>query len=462
MASISFPGIASGLDTAAIVDALMEVQAIPRTLLQRKADDRGVIIANLQTLNAQLQTLTTRAGDLTSATALAAFTSTASSDAITVTARPGAQASSLDVVVDQVARAHTVVTAGYTQWPADPPTLTIVDGSGELHEITARGTSLAEIAAAINDAGVPVTATTVRGGTDANGDPIYRLQLVANSTGAASSFQVFRGTAADVAAGTATDLSSETGAAVTQPGQDASIRLYAGTAAEQTVTSATNTFVDLLPDIDVTVRSAQSDPLSLVVTADTAASAKTAKAFIDEVSAVLNRIDTGSKATVAEGQATVLGVYTGDSTVRGLRNALANAVIAPVDGVSPSSIGISVDRYGKLTFDADAFAEAVAADPKRVEAFFAGIAGRVEEVGTTYSDRYDGFLTTRITGQQAEVRSLDQQIGRMDVRLEKRRGTLEAQFLRMETMMAQWNAQSSYLAQQIASLPTFNNSGKKS
>ncbi|WP_240482486.1 flagellar filament capping protein FliD [Microbacterium sediminis] len=456
MPSISFPGLASGLDTAAMVDALMEVQAIPRILLQQKADDRGVIVSNLQALNSQLQTLTTRAGDLTSATALAAFTSTASSDAVSVTARPGAQASSLDVVVDRVAKAHTVVSAGYAQWPTEPATLTIVDGAGELHEITAQGTSLTEIAAAINDAGVPVTATTVRGGTDANGDPIYRLQLVANSTGAASAFQVFRGTAAEVTAGTATDLATEAGAAVTQQGQDAAIRLYAGTAAEQTITSARNTFTDLLPDVDVTVRTAQAEPVSLSVTVDTAASAKTVKTFIDEISAVLNRIDTGSKATVAEGETTVLGVYTGDSTVRGLRNALANAVIAPIDGVSPSSIGISVDRYGELTFDEEAFADAMAADPARVEAFFAGIAGRVEEVGTTYSDRYEGFLTTRITGQQSEVRSLDRQIESMDVRLEKRRATLEAQFLRMETMMAQWNAQSTYLSQQIASLPTYS------
>jgi len=456
MPSISFPGIGSGLDTAAIVDALMEVQAIPRTLLQQKAQDRGVVIANLQALNSQLQSLTTRAGDLTSATALAAFTTTTSSDAVSVTARAGAQPSSLDIVVDRVATAHTVVTAGLAQWPSDPPTLTIVDGAGEPHEITARGTSLTEIAAAINDAGVPVTATTVRAGTDADGDPIYRLQLVANATGAASAFRVYDGTAAAVEAGTATDLAAQPGAAVTQQGQDASIRLYAGTGAEQTITSASNTFTDLLPGVDVTVRTAQPEPVSLTVTADTAASAKTVKAFIDEISAVLNRIDTGSKATIAEGENTVLGVYTGDSTVRGLRGALANAVIHPLDGVSPSSIGISVDRYGELTFDEKAFAEALAADPDRVERFFAGIAERVEDVGTRYSDRYEGFLTTRITGQQAEVRSLDQQIERMDVRLEKRRGTLEAQFLRMETMMAQWNAQSTYLAQQIAALPTYS------
>jgi flagellar hook-associated protein 2 len=459
--SLSLDGLASGLDTTALIDALMDVQAIPRTLLQNKADDKGVVISHLQTLNTSLQDLLTKATGAKKADSLAAYTATSSSDAVAVTASAGAAASRMEVVVDRVATAHTVVTSALTEWPEQPPTLTLVDAEGNQTEIVAVGTSLTEVAAAINKAGAPVTAQVVSAGVDANGDPLQRLQLVANASGAAGTFQLYRGDAASVDAGTAVDLATEPGAAVVAQGQDAQVRLWAGTAAEQVVTSSTNTFDDLMPGIDVTVSKVTSEPVTVSVSADTAASAKTAKSFVDSIAAVLKRIDEGSKATVGgAGESTTLGVYTGDSTVRALRRALADAVQYPVDGVSPSSIGISIDRYGVLTFDAEKFEAAMADDPALVESVFTGIATRVETVADQYSDRYDGLLTSRITGQESEVDALEDQIERWDLRLEQRRATLERTYASLETMLSQMQSQQAYLTTQLSALPSYD-TGKK-
>lgn len=457
----SIDGLVSGLKTTEMIKALMDVQAIPRSLLRAKMDDKDTVISQLQTLNTSIQDLATRAGKFTKPDAVALFTGRASSDAVSVKVGTGAAPLSTEVVVDRLAQAHAVVTAPFTSWPDDPPVLTVENAAGERVQVTAASASARDIARALTDADLGITATAVP--VTVAGVAQYRLQLTATDTGAAGAFRVYRGDVAAVQAGTATDLSTPPGAAVTSTGTDAQVRLWAGTPAEQVVTSATNTFTGLFPGVDVSVSKASATPVQITVGADTEGRAKAAGEFIDGIASILARIAKGSTATVATdaGGTTKLGVFTGDSTVRALRQALGDAVQHPIGGVSPSSIGISIDRYGVLAFDEKKFGEAVAADPDRVTSLLAGVAARVEETATAYSDRYDGLLTARITGQQDEVKALGDQIGRWDVRLEQRKATLERTYARLETMMSQMQAQSSYLASQLDSLRG-SGSGSKS
>lgn len=453
---LSLDGLVSGLDTTSLIKALMDVQAIPRNLLNSKMTDKGVIISNLQSLNSSIQELATKAKDAAAPGAMARFTTTSASPAVTVTAGAGASPVAAEIVVDRVASRHTVVTAAYATWPDDPPVITVQSSSGERMQITADSTSPQDIARAISGAGVGVTAQAIAAGTDADGDPAYRLQLTAAEAGADGAFQIFRGDIAAVDAGTASDLAVEAGAAVVSTGADAQLRLWAGTAAEQTVTSSSGTFSDLFPGVDLTVTGPAQGPVTITVARDTAAQAKAHGEFITGIAKILERIANGSKATIAEnaGDATTLGVFTGDSTVRALRQALADAVQHPVDGGSPSTIGISIDRYGVLSFDQERFTAALADDPAKVAAVFSGVAARVQSVAETYSDKYDGLLTSRITGQQSETKSLSDQIERWDVRLAQRKATLERTYARLETQLAQLQSQSAYLTSQLASLPT--------
>jgi flagellar hook-associated protein 2 len=78
----------------------------------------------------------------------------------------------------------------------------------------------------------------------------------------------------------------------------------------------------------------------------------------------------------------------------------------------------------------------------------------VQGVAETYSDKYDGLLTSRISGQEREVTALGEQIERWDVRLAQRKATLERTYARLETQLAQLQSQSQYLTSQLASLPT--------
>lgn len=444
-------GLVSGLKTDELITALMDVAAIPKKLIANKITDRGAVITNLQSLNTSLQNLVEKAKTAARETSLAAFTASSSSDSVTVTAGAKASAFSTGIVVDAVASAHSVITAagGAGAWGGS---FTLVAADGTQKAIAPAGTGPQDLAKAINAAKAGVTATVVPAGTDADGAPLSRIQLTATATGEKAAFALHRGTAADLAAGTATDIAAEPGAALLAQGSDARIRLFAGTAAEQTLTNASNT-IRIGDDIDVTVTEASASPVVVSVALDAKAQSAKAESFVREIASLLTRIDNGSKATVgAVGQATTLGVFTGDSTVRALRTALAEAVQHPVGGISPSTIGITVSDKGVLSFDADRFAAALADDPEKTQAVFSGVAGRLEDVSTTYSDKYDGLLTQRITGQETEVKTLKTQVERWDVRLEQRRATLERTYSQLEVQLSKLQSQSSWLSSQLAGL----------
>ena len=449
---MNIDGLASGLKTKEVIDALMSVAAIPKTLVTNKITDRATIISNLQSLNTSLQSLADKAKTAASATSLARFTATSSTEAVTVTAGDKARAFSTAVVVDTLAVAHAVVTApGAADAFAGPFTLVAADGT--VTEISPTGSAPGDLVAAINAAGAGVTATVVPGGRGADGQHLSRVQITASTTGEDAAFTLHRGSAADIAAGTGVDVATETGAAIVGQGTDAVIRLFAGTAAEQKVTSSTNSFTGIGEGIDLTVRAVSAKPVTITVAADAKAQSDTAAAFVKDIATLLTRIDNGSKATIAApGAATTLGVFTGDSTVRALRGALAGAVQNPVDGISPSTIGIRVDKAGALAFDQDAFAAAMTADPARTQAVFSAVSERVQAVTAQYSDKYDGLLTQRITGQQTEVKTLQQQVERMDLRLDMRRATLERTYSAMEVRLSGLQSQSSWLTSQLAAL----------
>lgn len=444
-------GLVSGLKTEELIKALMDVSAIPKTLITNKIADRNSVITNLQSLNKTLQELVDKAKTAAAPTSLASFTASSSSETVTVTAGAKASAFSTAIVVDAVATSHSVVTAaaGATAWGG---TFTLVGSDGEAIEVTPVGTGPQDLAKAINASKAGVSATVVPAGTDADGKPLSRIQLTSSATGEVGAFTAYRGTAAQVAGGTAADLVGEPGAAVLTQGADARIRLFAGTAAEQTLNSASNT-ISVGEGIEVTVTRVSAEPVTVSVARDAKKQSATAEAFVKEIAALLTRIDNGSKATVGEvGETTTLGVFTGDSTVRNLRGALANAVQHPVDGVSPSSIGITVSDKGVLSFDADKFAAALAEDPEGTQELFSSVSARVQTVTTQYSDKYDGLLTQRITGQEDEVKTLKTQVERWDVRLEQRRATLERTYAQLEVQLSKLQSQSSWLTSQLAGL----------
>ena len=461
---ISLPGLASGLDSTALIKAMMDVERLPQLQLQKKVNTSQILTTTLQALNSRIASLSENAKTFAKADALDLFKTSSSSDKVTATAANGAGNAELSLNVTATAQKHSAVTATMTA-TAGPSVLTVTADDGTRTEITAGSASLDDVIKAVNNSDTGITATKVSAGKDAiTGESLYRLQFTSKETGAAAAFQVHAGTEADTAAGTAPDLFAAPGAAVLQTGKDAEVVLYAGTAAEQTITSSTNTFKDILPGVEVTVSGITTEPGTLSITRDTEATSDKAKSLVDSLNYVFNYIKANTAVTSSTNgngaTSTKGGVLIGDSTVRTVQNAIMTAAIAPIDGKSPSEFGIEVTKTGTIEFNAEKFAAAMEADPQAVENALTTIAGRVDAAAVNASDKYDGLITSKITGQEKMVRSLGDQILNWDKRIATREATLKKVYNNLEVMMSRMNSQMSYLQSQISGLPSFNQNNK--
>jgi flagellar hook-associated protein 2 len=461
MATFGIDGLVSGLDTTALINQLMQVEAAPKTLLTQKSTATKSFVTALQGLNTRLVSLADSAKTAATAASWSVWTATSSTTGVTATAGATAQPSTLSFTVDAVAAAQVSVSAAVPDdsslVTAIPPAVTVKASDGTLVTVSPTTGSLSDIAKALNDAATAgVKATVVR---VTNGEiPTYRLQFTGTSTGTDGTFEVYAGTSAEVTAGTATRIDTQTVTAAA----NAEITLWKGVVGlEQTFNQSSNTFTGLMTGVDVTVSAVTgvSDPPATVTIArDDAALAKLASGLIGSLGVVLSEITSRTLTTTTtntDGTTSVTGgIFSGDSAVRNMREKLLSAASYPVDGSSPWDVGIKTAKDGTFTFDEAKFATALAADPAKVQSVVSQIAARVQEVATSVSDPIDGTLTLKIQGQQRLVTDYGKQIDDWDRRLAVRRASLERTYSALEVTLSNLKAQSTWLTSQLAALST--------
>jgi flagellar hook-associated protein 2 len=460
MPNASIGGLVSGLDTATIITQLLQLEARPQTMLKSRVSTEEKVVTALQGLNAKLASIATKAGDLAKASGWSAVKATSSTDKVTVTAGASAIPGTVTVDVVDVATAATstyTTAASATATGQSGATLTIsyTDPSKGSVSVSAGDGSLQSIANAINaDAKTGLQASLVRaGGTDTA--PTYQLVVTSKQTGQSSGFTIDDGSGNFL--GGSTPLSTG--------GTDATIKLN-GTQLKQ----ASNTFVGVMPGVDVTITAgSETTSATISVERDVTSLADSVKGMVDAVNAALDEIGTltAYDATTKKG-----GLLAGDSTMRSLRNQLLETVSRGVQVASPSggtttetlaSVGIEVDRYGKLTFDEATFTSAYAADPAKTQALLAGtdpasgtdtgFADKLAALGKAFSDSIDGTLTSAIKGRQSAVKGMQDDIADWDVRLAAKQVTLQRQYTALESALGKLQSQGTWLAGQIASLP---------
>ncbi|TFD51401.1 flagellar hook-associated protein [Cryobacterium sp. Hh11] len=454
--SLAIDGLVSGLDTTSLINSLMQLEAVPQSLLKSKVSESQTFITALQGLNSAVASLATTAATAAKSDSLDLFSASSSSSKLTATVATGASASQIDIVVDRTAQSQVSVSDAMPSWPG--ANFTITSASGGSTFIGASSGNLDDVVAAVNSADAGVKAVKVSAGT-VDGVPQFRLQFTATSTGAASAFTITQPTNGTAA----TTDPAMTGLTTTRTAEDAAVTLWAGTSAAQTITSSTNNFENLLPGVSVTVSGASTDPISLTVARNTSGASKIAETLVSSLNTVFANISTKSavvNSTDSGGNPIVSGgVFTGDSSVRDVGQRLLLAASMPVNGRSPSEIGISITRNGTMEFDSAKFSAALIADPEAVQATLTEIASRVEAAAKSASDKYDGQITSRITGQESMVKDLGSQIENWDLRLASRRSGLERTYSALEVQLSALNSQQDWLTSQIASLPSYN-SGK--
>ena len=343
-------GLASGLDTNAIIAGLMDVERIPIDQLEARK-------SGYQAKDQAWQEVTTRFSAIRSAldavkdtSDLNSFVTAASSNAsaVSATATGAAAVGAMSFTVDQLAAAHQVVStadlgAADSLVGAGDFTITI---DGQDHVVTAdASTTLTGLAQAINamDAGVDAAVLQID-------DTTFKLMLTAESTGASNQFT----TSATIGSLATTD--------VVQQGLDALLTIGSGAGA-LTLARSTNSITDLYQGVTIDLREASAAPVSVSVSRDTTAAAEAITTLVDEINATLTTL-AGYTSYNAESE--TAGVLLGDGAARrlisDLRTAISGSVLSGGAYPTASSIGVSLNRNGTFDVDSAKLEQALAAD----------------------------------------------------------------------------------------------------
>ena len=354
---MAIDGLVSGLNTSEIIASLMAIEKLPQDAMVARQETAKNQLSSYASVRAKLSALGTAANALATAAKWNQRTATSTNtSSATVSATSTATVGSLTFSVDRVATAHglssattiaatsTVIASGGTV------SIDLGDGAGP-QSIDVGGGTLQEVAAAINGAGLGVRATTVNTGSG------FRLQMTATSTGAESDFTV---DGLDPSIG---------GTVVTTQGVDAQLTIGTGPGA-YSVTSSSNTFSDLMPGVSVTAVAVSATPVTVNVAEDVTALSDAVKALVEAANAALSEI---SLRTAFNAETKTGASLNGDATLRRaaqeISRSVANAVGASSLG-SAGAAGVSLDRSGRLSFDAAKFSKAYAADPAAVRNLF--------------------------------------------------------------------------------------------
>ena len=440
----SIGGLASGMDTAAIIGQLMQLEAVPQGRLKVQISGHQSAMTKLQELNTKLAALATKAADLARSDGWSPLTATSSYDKATVTTTSGAKPTTLGFTVLGTAKAHTVsfgTSANLTDVVVTHASRNIkIDMlDGTVQTLNTGDGTLKGVVDAINTANLGLRANTVQ-----LDDGTYRLRVEATATGADGNFTITQAQGNQQLLG---------GVTVVTQGADAQIKVGA-----DTLSSASNTFDDVLPGVNITlaVDAVAGTATTLTLATDAKAMTDSAKGLVDALNAILSDIDAATR--TASGT-TKAGVLAGDSRLRGLRDQLVNTLYSSA-GTGLSTVGIQLDKQGKFVLDEAKFKTAYQTDPGKTAAHFVaaasntGFADRLATVAKQASRPVDGTISAAVTGRKSLIDQLQSGVTAWDRRLELRRTTLTRQFTALETALGRMNSQSSWLAGQLASLPT--------
>ncbi len=471
MATISTPGVGSGLDVRSIVTQLVNLEKIPLQQLQTQASSLQTKLSAYGRVKSELSGLQDAAAALLNDSTWQSRTFASNNEsAVKGTASATALATSFSVQVNSLAQSQSVRSAALTtgatigsagrleiqigEWTGN----TFGPGSGAAVSINVAATdTLTDIATKINSGSAGVTAVVVRNGTE------ERLMMRGNGTGDAAGFRVqtFDGANAPITDGTsgvgklAYNYGSTAfyGMTATQQAQNASISIDG-----INVSSATNSVTDAVPGVTLNLLAPTTTATQVTVGADKA----TAKGKIEAFQAAYNKIASSlAELTKYDAGAKKGAALQGDSTVVGLQSVLKGMLGAAGPAASTtnrlSDMGLELQRDGTLSTNATKL-DAALGDLANLKKFFEtdsgsattnGMARRIRDFTRT-AVGLDGNIENRNKALKASIDRNTKDQDRVSDRITRTEARLYAQYSRLDANMASLSSLSSFVSQQVA------------
>jgi flagellar hook-associated protein 2 len=453
MASVQSSGL--NLDVQSLASQLVAADRAPMDArLSRQEQTLTVQMSGLGSLKGALSAFQDALKPLKS---VGAFTiraaTTSDEDVLGVSADTTAAPGSYDIEVLDLAKANQLVSGVFSGADAvvGTGTLTIGLGASSFNvTIDSTNNTLAGIRDAINKSAdnTGVQATLIR---EQNGT---HLVLTANKTGAANAIKVTQ-TGGDGGLNQLVyDPNGTKNLTVKQPAQDSHI-----TVAGFDHYSATNTVTDAIDGVslNLTKKTEVGTPVSITVTSDDASISKNVQNFVDAFNKLQKTFGTLQSFNSTTG---ATGPLFGDSLLRQVDQQLRLDLSNTVSGVSTSynslaAVGITRQTDGTLAVDTKKLNAAIATGNGAVAQLF----GSTDGIAARLFTHIDSTLATgaaldyRNTSIQASLKKLQTDKANLDTRMQDQMARYVKQFSALDAMLSQMQQTSSYLSQQLASVP---------
>lgn len=437
MSAITFSGLATGLDTASIVDQLVQLKRIPIKRMESQRQQFQNQISALATLKTKLEAFQNAAKTLKSANDFSALKAASSNeDILTVTTGSNAAPGTYDITVEALATAQKALSQGYdnTLVNVGEGDLTITVGD-QVHTLTLSGhTTLAQLATRINSEITGLSANIIYNGAESGG---YYLALTGEA-GTANSFSI---DASGLAAGTAPAFTT------TQTASDASL-IIDGLA----VTASGNSLAGVISGLTIDLQSASPGTAVRVNVAPDAAGVRDqVKAFVDTYNDLFTFLEKEMKTD---------GKLAGNTSARSLGQRLEGVMSAAHGGEGAYSIlaQIGIERQQgtrTLKFNASKFDQALADDYASVRDLFieregnVGKAAQIDAAVKQLTDSINGIFKLGNDSLNRRIKNLDGSIERYERSIDNYRTTMERKFRAMESTVSLLQAQGNYLSSMV-------------
>jgi flagellar hook-associated protein 2 len=451
MPAINFGGLASGLDTEAIITALVDAARRPITLLEAKKADLNTQKNSYSTISSTLSRLKTAASALDTESEFYALTGSSNdTTALSVTASSSANVGSYDMQITNLAQSQRNYSDPFaakdTAGVAGSGNLQIQVGTDPAVDITIEATdTLENVAAKINSSAAEVNASIVFDGSQ------YRLLVQGKDTGAANSVTFVED------AGVLLDLDDVVNNQA-QDAEDATV-LMDGI----TFTNATNQFTEMLPGVTIDLHQETTGNVTVQVAHDSDAMADKIQAILDEYNSAISFFKSQFTFSGEARSDTLMG----DPSARAIKSQIQTAMGGEVSDLTTytilAQVGIDSDRDGTLTLNRAEFQEALAADSEAVMQLFTyddgddnadrdGIAVRLVNTLEGILQSPDGVIPARQEGLGDTIKSINKRIETEEDRIAAYEERLRKKFVALEQAMAEYQSVGDYLSQN--SLPS--------
>ena len=428
-------GIASGLNTTEIIDALMAVERLPQQRVEARRERSREAAEQLGSIRTSVNNLRNTAADLRLGSGWNRLVGTSSNESVQVEATSGGFTGSLTFRVDSLATKNVI----YSN-----------NTAASLDTVLSSGATLAQEVERINgDRDLNYVAVAIDTGTG------YRLQLAAKEGGAGSAIELDTTTASNMAGlGGSTTLTEGSDAQITFEGDN-----------PYSITSTENTFAGIMPGVNVTVSEVTTGPVTVSVEHDYEQLADSVGAMIEQFNELKT---TMADATRVDPNLETQVPLAFNSNVRRSEQGLLDAFVDLVDD-SPldtaSLVGVNLQRDGTLSFDREKFLQAATEDIDAVTRLFIapgegdspGILDRVVTAADNAAAFGTGLLSSAEESEKARIETFTDQIDAFEARLERKELQLRNTYTKLETALGELNNQSNWLAGQLGALATNGN-----